>query len=154
MQTESSFSVVRIEERSRHLLDGLDRLHREFFQGSPVPPEQFMEFVAARLGDERMLLVVGLAEEQPAGYGLSFDVVEHPFMPEWQRSGYVTQLYVAPERRGQGLGQMLVDHTLEWMRLRGIRRAQLNVLAGEDGAEGYWRRHGFEPRRIRMELQL
>jgi ribosomal protein S18 acetylase RimI-like enzyme len=146
--------VVRLEQADQGLFRDLDGLHREFFEGSSVSPEQFMDFVKVRLEDERMLLILGMEGVTPLGYGLAFDVVEHPFMPEWQRSGYVTQLYVLPEHRDQGIGKLLVDSMLSWMTARGITRVQLNVLVGEGGAEGYWRRFGFEPVRTRMQCVL
>ena len=151
---KTRFRVVRLDKVDRDLLDELDMLHRTFFEGSSVPPEQFMGFVTGRLDDERMLLILGKEGETPLGYALAFDVVEHPFMPEWQRSGYVTQLYVLPEHRGQGVGKLLVDSMLSWMTARGITRVQLNVLLGEGGAAEYWRKYGFEPCRTRMERTL
>ena len=154
MAADTRFRVVRLDKVNRGLLDDLDRLHRAFFEGASVPPEQFMGFVTERLEDEGMLLILGVESETPVGYALAFDVVEHPFMPEWQRSGYVTQLYVLPDHRGQGVGQLLVDSMLNWMAARGMTKVQLNVVVGEGGAEGYWRRHGFEPSRTRMQRAL
>jgi GNAT superfamily N-acetyltransferase len=150
MQPETTCRIVRLCHDNPHLLEELDTLHRAFFQGSSVPPEQFMDFVTKRLEDEAMLLILGLVGNAPIGYGLAFDVAEHPFMPEWQRSGYITQLYIAPEHRRQGIGQELVEFIIDWLASRGITNVLLNVVAGESVAEQFWQAQGFVPRRTRM----
>ncbi len=150
MQPETNCQIVRLCHDNAHLLDSLDTRHRAFFQGSSVPPEQFMDFVAKRLGDETMLLILGLVENTPVSYGLAFDVAEHPFMPEWQRSGYITQLYVDPEHRRHGVGRELVEFMLGWLASRGVTNVLLNVVAGESTADQFWRAQGFAPRRTRM----
>ncbi len=113
-----------------------------------------MEFVTKRLEDEAMLIVLAMAGERPVGYGLAFDVVEHPFMPEWQRSGYITQLYVAPEHRRRGLGQRLVEFIFEWMASRGLEKVMLNVMVDEPPASRFWQKQGFSPHQIRMKRQV
>jgi GNAT superfamily N-acetyltransferase len=150
MQPETICQIIRLRRDNVHLLKDLDALHRAFFQGSSVPPEQFMDFVTKRLGDEAMLLILGIVEDVPISYGLAFDVAEHPFMPEWQRSGYITQLYVAPEHRRRGIGRELVEFIFDWLASRGVTNVLLNVIAGESTAEQFWRAQGFTPRRTRM----
>ena len=144
------YQVIRIQHPEPHLLDGLDRLHRAFFEGSPVDPQQFMRFVMERLEDEAMLLILALAGDAPVGYGLAFDVTEHPFMPEWQRAGYITQLYVTPAHRRRCVGRLLVDHIQDWLASRGVRDILLNVVVDEPVSERFWRDQGLTPTRVRM----
>jgi GNAT superfamily N-acetyltransferase len=67
-----------------------------------------------------MLLIMCFAADIPIGYGLAFDVAEHPFMPEWQRSGYITQIFVTSEYRKQGVGQAMVKYIIRWLTSRGV----------------------------------
>jgi GNAT superfamily N-acetyltransferase len=150
----ADYQLVQLRTHDDHLLSELDTLHREFFQNSTVPPEQFTDFVSQRLADDQMLLVLAMSDDRAVGYGLAFDVSEHPFMPEWQRSGYITQLYVTPEHRGQGVGQRMVDFILTWMRSRDIQSVQLNTGVGETGAQEFWHKQGFVPRRVRMWREI
>jgi GNAT superfamily N-acetyltransferase len=154
VQSGVEFRIVGLQGGDSQLLRELDRLHRLFLQGSRVPTEQFMEFVTGRLGDEGMLVLLAVNGGKAVGYGLAFDVLEHPFMPEWRRCGYITQLYVAPESRRQGVGRALVERTIEWLASRGVDEVMLNVVAGEGTAERFWRAQGFERCRIRMKREV
>jgi len=122
--------------------------------GSNTPLEQFMDFVTRRLGDETMLLILGLAGDTPIGYGLAFDVAEHPFMPEWQRSGYITQFFVASEHRRQGVGQLLLDSIIQWLASRGITDVLLNVSLENPVGDRFWRKQGFAPYLTRMKRKV
>ena len=150
MQSRPNYRVVRMRHPDPRLLEGLDALHRALIQGSGVPPEQFMDFVTCRMDDETMLLILGLAGDVPVGYGLAFDVAEHAFMPEWQRTGYITQFYVVPEHRRRGVGQRMFDFIVEWLASRGVTSMQLNVSMDNPVGGRFWRRQGFAPQRVRI----
>jgi len=150
----SEYRVVRLRSSDPELFEGLDRLHRALIQGASTPPEQFIDFVTQRLDDETMLLILALAEDGPVGYGLAFDVAEHAFMPEWQRAGYITQFYVAPEHRRRGVGQLMFDAIVEWLASRGVGEVQLNVSQDNPVGHRFWRRHGFVPHRLRMKSKM
>ena len=60
-----------------------------------------MDFVVARADDESMLAILAAIDGLAIGYCLSFDVQTHPFIPNWERSGYITNLYVEEPFRGQ-----------------------------------------------------
>jgi ribosomal protein S18 acetylase RimI-like enzyme len=150
----TDFRIVRIQDHAPGLLEDLDRLHRAFFEGATVEPEQFMDFVAKRLGDEAMLLILAVVGDVAIGYGLAFDVAEHPFMPEWQRAGYITQLYVSPGQRRRGVGRLLVDQIVAWLASRGVAEVLLNIVPDETEAERFWRKQGFLPCRIRMRRRV
>jgi GNAT superfamily N-acetyltransferase len=148
------YRIVRLDDHDSELLKALDGLHRALFEGAAVAPEQFMGFVTKRLGDEAMLLILAMTGDTAVGYGLAFDVTEHPFMPEWQRAGYITQLYVNPEHRRCGVGRLLVDQIVAWLASRGVAEVMLNVVPEEPVAERFWRGQGFLPCRIRMKRSV
>jgi len=151
MPADTNYLVKRLIQPDPPLLSQLDQLHRAFMGDSPVPPEQFMRFVAGRLADDAMLLILAMNGDNAIGYGMAFDVHEHPFMPEWQRGGYITQLFVSPEHRRCGVGRLLCDHILRWFASRGLKQALLNVLASSQAASQFWRSQNFAPHRIRMK---
>jgi ribosomal protein S18 acetylase RimI-like enzyme len=149
-----AYRIVRLDGHDSELLEALDRLHRAFFEGAAVRPEQFMDFVVKRLGDETMLLILATTGNMSAGYGLAFDVAEHTFMPEWQRAGYITQLYVSPGHRRRGVGRLLVDYIVAWLASRDVAEVLLNIVPDEPVTERFWRGQGFLPCRIRMRRRI
>jgi ribosomal protein S18 acetylase RimI-like enzyme len=154
MQSRPDYRIIRLRHPDPRLLEGLDVLHRALIQGSGVAPEQFMDFVTCRLDDETMLLLLSQAGDMPVGYGLAFDVAGHAFMPEWQRSGYITQFYVIPEHRRRGVGQRMFDFIVEWLASRGVTSVQLNVSMDNPVGERFWKRQGFTPQRVRMRREV
>ena len=60
------------------------------------------------------------------------------------RRGYIYQLAVAEELRGQGIGTRLVDAGLAALKAEGIGRCGLFVLVDNQRTIDYWERMGFE----------
>lgn len=94
--------------------------------------------------------------------GVSLDVVERGFrhscvfaaydkaaaLVGWSRVvtdyatyGYLTDVFVLPERRGQGLGKLLVEAMLAHPALQGFKK----LMLGTRDAHGLYRQYGFEP---------
>ena len=54
------------------------------------------------------------------------------------------QLYTAPEATGRGIGAALMDWALDQAGAFGADEIQLSVWSGNDGAQRFYRRYGFE----------
>lgn len=52
-------------------------------------------------------------------------------------------MWVAPEARGQGVGDALVDAVVGWAVAQGVSRVALSVRNGNEAAIALYRRHGF-----------
>ena len=156
MTRQSPSQIIRLTSHNTQRLADLDKLYRAFAvaEGHTVPPEHFTEFVAARLDDDVMLVVLALVGDDPVGYALVFDVVDHPFIPDWQRTGYITQMFVRADRQRQGIGQQMVDYTLAWLAQRAVPQVMLNVHAHNDSAADFWCKVGFTPYLSRMRREL
>jgi GNAT superfamily N-acetyltransferase len=59
--------------------------------------------------------------------------------------GWISELFVAPAARGQGIGRALLEALVAEWRLRGGHRLQLQVPAQAPAAEALLSRAGFEP---------
>lgn len=55
------------------------------------------------------------------------------------------ELYVAPPRRGQGIGSAIIHRLLEVARSRDVRLVEINVDESDVGAQRFYGRHGFRP---------
>src|SRR3990172_4784647 len=120
-----NFHITRLNHPDQNWLEAVLSLRAEF--GDKGSSEPFIEFVTRRLEDEYMLLVLAWVDETPIGYGLAFDVAEHPFMPEGTRAGYITQFLVSQKYRQRGVGKMLMDYINDWFQSRGLQKVLLNV---------------------------
>lgn len=163
MKPKSQTQIIRLDSHNAHHLHHLDKLYRHFAieEGHTAPPEHFREFVAARLHDDAMLVLLAMSEEvipedeqRAVGYALVFDVESHPFIPDWARSGYITQLFVHEDFRRHGVGQQMVVFCLEWLRQRGVEQVMLNVDVDNPHGEAFWRVAGFAPYLTRMKMRI
>lgn len=68
--------------------------------------------------------------------------------------GYINNLYVAPERRGAGLGRELMKYADGFFRGRGIRRVRLTVTQTNESAVRLYRDCGYEVDRWEMQKEL
>ncbi len=71
------------------------------------------------------------------------------------RDGFIDDLYLVEEARGQGLGRKLLDFAIEQARALGIGTLHLEVDPENDSADRLYRRRGFsETGRRLMRLRL
>jgi ribosomal protein S18 acetylase RimI-like enzyme len=68
--------------------------------------------------------------------------------------GYIKNVYVVPERRGQALAERLMEQAEQWMREHGVERSALDVTVSNRTAVGLYERCGYHVQRYRMEKDL
>lgn len=68
--------------------------------------------------------------------------------PTWQladRAGEVETLSVLPAERGRGTGRLLLDAVCARLHRLGATEVSLHLLCGNEDAERFYEREGFEP---------
>ena len=65
---------------------------------------------------------------------------------------HLLALWVAPEARGRGAGERLVDATLAWAGTRGVEEVELWAVDGNQAARDLYARKGFTPTGRTMAL--
>jgi ribosomal protein S18 acetylase RimI-like enzyme len=68
--------------------------------------------------------------------------------------GFVENLYVRPPDRNEGVGSALLDAAERALRDRGADTVALNVMADNEDARRFYRRHGYDPYRVELEKPL
>ena len=68
--------------------------------------------------------------------------------------GVVTNLYVRPEHRGDGVGSALLRAAEDRLRELGVDAVALEVMADNEAARRFYRRAGYEPHRVELEKRV
>ena len=68
--------------------------------------------------------------------------------------GYINDLYVAPQYRGNGIAGALVAEAENWLRASGATTAELQVVTGNQAAERFWHSKGLRPVRTTHAKKL
>ena len=102
------------------------------------------ETVAAELNDPSRLYCLAESEGMLTGYAKLGLVCGFPEHAARFRTIELKGLYTHPARTGQGIGARLLDWALAEARGRGFDEMQLSVFSGNDGAQRFYARYGFE----------
>jgi len=65
--------------------------------------------------------------------------------------GIVRNIYVDPDRRGEGVGSTLLEAAEATLAEAGAETVALDVLADNEAARRFYRRHGYRPHRVELE---
>ena len=68
--------------------------------------------------------------------------------------GVVENLYVVPERRGEGIGSDLLTAAEDALADGGADAITLDAMAVNERARQFYRCHGYEPHRVELERRL
>lgn len=118
-----------------HLLADENRTHARATVARSVVTD---ELLVARDGE-----VVGF---------VTFGVESGAFEQDTVR-GVVRNVYVDPDRRGEGIGTALLSAAETALVGRGAETFALEAMAENEAARRFYRRHGYRPQRVEMEKQ-
>lgn len=117
----------------------------------PGDPAYLAAF-AALDADPRQLLVVAAADGEPVG------TLQLTFIPGLSRRGatraQIEGVRVRADRRGAGLGEMLIRWAVDTARDRGCVMVQLTSDSSRLDAHRFYARLGFEASHVGMKLSL
>jgi ribosomal protein S18 acetylase RimI-like enzyme len=94
---------------------------------------------------------VRVAREDGEIVGFVMFDVELGSLATTRQRGLVHNIYVVPERRGEGIGSELLAAAERELSGRGADTVALEVMAGNDAARRFYRRHGYDQHRVAME---
>jgi len=101
-------------------------------------------------GDRTERWIAETADHELLGYLI---LGESGFMtPEAQ--GFIYDVWVAPDRRGKGVGKFLIEWASDWARQRGYRKIKLEVSETNDRARHVYESLGFRAERRYMGKRL
>lgn len=111
----------------------------------PEPPAD-----ADLFGDPDTRAVVGTIDDVVVGYGVARVEAVH----DGRRLGVVTDLFVHPDARGVGIGELMLGELVDFLSGRGCIGVDAMALPGHRAAKNFFEQQGFVARRIVMHTSL
>jgi ribosomal protein S18 acetylase RimI-like enzyme len=109
-------------------------------------PEPLEPAFSALLDRDDATVVVGTLDEHVVAYG----VAQVEVLRDGSRLGVISEIYVQPEARGVGVGELLVQALVEFCTHAGCIGVDATALPGDRQAKNYFERAGFSARLLVM----
>ena len=105
---------------------------------------------------EGVQVLLALEGTRPIGFiAGKLGVVEDELQTAaWRAHGHISDLYVEPAHRGSGVARTLLQAMIERLQAMGARRVRIAALYANEAAIRTYRRLGFQPFSIAMDLDL
>jgi len=138
-----------------HLAD-VARTEVEESKGGPMylrregRPQPYLPALQAQAADERAAVVVGLIDECIIGFAT---VVESE-LRDGALLAEIQEIYVLPDARGIGIGELMLDIVMDWARQRGCERLEGSVLPGNRHGKNFFERAAMVTRVLRVSTPL
>ncbi|WP_435174482.1 GNAT family N-acetyltransferase [Halorussus sp. AFM4] len=98
------------------------------------------------------LLVARTDADDVAGF-VTFGIESGDYEQDVTR-GVVRNIAVVPDRRGEGIGSELLRTAERRLGEAGADAVALEVMAGNEDARRFYRRHGYAPHRVELEKSV
>lgn len=109
--------------------------------------EHWASVKRAAANPSRHVVLVARAGDRPLGIVWASER-RHPYLKV--PVGSLDWVYVEPGARGRGIAGRMVEDAKRWMRVRGLKVCQVNVLADNEPARRLYARAGLAPADMRM----
>jgi GNAT superfamily N-acetyltransferase len=158
--TETRIRPARPADRAALGKLGADlvRLHHAMDRERFIPPGADPEggyawFLETQLARPDVAILVAEEDDVVVGYAY-IDIEPHDWQALRDRAGFIHDLIVRPDARGRGIGTLLLEAALAWMRERGAPRVLLWTAHGNPPGEAFFAGHGFRRTMIEMTREL
>lgn len=151
-------------------LKAIAALYREIFEVmATLDPEHFQRasqdktFIRQKIQNPNADFLLAIKQdhtsEPPREEVIGFALIAERTTPPYNafvplRYGYIMDLVIAEEYRHQGVGTALIAEAKAWCRERLIERLQLSVLANNEAAKALYKKEGFAPHMMSLEVKL
>ena len=107
------------------------------------------------LSDRNHPILAGVEDDKMIGYAFCIlqETKDDPVLCD-RKSLYIDDLCVDEHVRGGGVAQAIFHGVLDYARSIGCDAVTLNVWRGNDRAQHFYEKCGFQPQKIGMELPL
>jgi ribosomal protein S18 acetylase RimI-like enzyme len=120
-----------------------------FIAATPRTEQGYGSFLGTQLDEPRIVILVAERDGEVAGYAYA-GVEGTDYMALRGPAGVLYDIVVDPLHRGQGVGRMLLDATLDALEARGAPRIVLSTAERNEAAQRFFARAGFRRTMIEM----
>lgn len=112
----------------------------------------FSDFLAEQLDHSHAVVLVAVQGEAVVGYVFG-QIMQRPTVVSGD-CGYVADLCVRDQNRGQGIGRALYSKIRDWFLAHGLRAVEVQIVRANPASQAFWRKMGFGDflRTLRSEL--
>ncbi len=138
-------------------LQKVEAAHQPVRKASPTAmADDVWEETSRLLADGKAHVVVAEADGLVVGVGIGFESQSSDLSltVEARRTGYISDLVIAPGLRGKGLGRAILGDLFARFRERGLKTARIAAISENAGAIKLYQEIGFKPVSIALERSL
>jgi diamine N-acetyltransferase len=115
--------------------------------------QRFYNYLETARSRDDYRVRLAIVEDRPAGFAISCVLPNSPvYRARW--IGYINDLCVTSTMRRRGIGELLVNDAVEWLRGNGAESVEVYVARYNEGAQRFWRRIGGRDYLERLSLDL
>ena len=123
------------------------------FTLAPDADDRFLSYLDTATGRDDYCVRLATLAERPVGFVVACVLPNSPVYRA-RYVGYINDLCVTREARGQGIGTRLVEDAVRWLREEGADTIEVYVAHENRGARRFWRRVGGQAYLERLALDL
>ena len=126
---------------------------RRFLAARPRTPADYASFLGTQLEERNVAVLV--ADDNGGVIGYAYAAVEgYDYMSLRGPAGVLHDVVVDPEHRRRGVGRLLLDAVLAYLRSRGAPRVVLSTAVQNEPAQRLFAKLGFRRTMIEMTREL
>ena len=122
------------------------RVHSKYF-AEETAQRTFEDRIKSLTDESKAELHIDLAKNKTSGMIIGYCVSSISN----QGQGEIESIYVEPDYRKLGIGDMLMRKALFWLDGKRVTRKRIGVGAGNEEVFGFYSRYGFYPRVIILQ---
>jgi ribosomal protein S18 acetylase RimI-like enzyme len=126
---------------------------KRFMPATPQTENAYGWFLGTQLDEPNIVVLVAERDGNVVGYTYA-GVEGNDYMSLRGPAGVLYDIVVDPAHRGQGIGRMLLDATLDALKARGVPRVVLSTAERNAAAQRLFDRAGFRRTMIEMTREL
>lgn len=118
-------------------------------EAEDTPDAVWQERIRQNSEGEKSICALAIAGDQPVGMAVGLR------NPEGNNNAHLVAMWVAPEQRGSGVAEALIEFIVDWAQKLGAAALVAGVTENNPRAQAFYRRVGFEivpnPRPLRSD---